>query len=565
MSQQAFEFIKDNPFEINEDEFNRLNDELNVFLRKEEGELVGPPVRQETQDLEVSENNIALNPNLISEDSSVISLFDKTTSKYQVELAKELQREILSPQRQPERVFDRVNDNLNKYLSNLGEEQLEPAIKKIKKDYISGLENMLSTLDLTQFRYDFVNSIANDYFYDVLYDQVLHTLVDKIPEEQIKLETHLTNFEQGFVEKITKKDAFLEALKNNSFDRYFFKSPNCQDQIISQIEQFIDEKDEWGAAVFLSKYINIVANSGIGFSKEHTIQINKLRQRYRKEIFPNILLEFMREYKLECFKELKEKEKELRHINDTQKLDSIYSYSLFSFYPRDFEVFSGAVGDNFSFHQESKYKQIRKIETHFKQRLEDLKQARENQLKRIQHLGPRKQNTIQTTPSTSNSRVKVEVKEQKPKINLEELLKGATYTVNIQKEDRVGKIILAYDTGSNSFHLITNGIKEEGFYFIVNKDPKKFRDFTRIDEFSEIYGMHRNIVMPSEKSKVLGGGAYFTQGNRIHIDYKSGDFGRMNLELVKKCLENSGYELTIMDEKYFNDTPLVNLLDFLNN
>ena len=77
--------------------------------------------------------------------------------------------------------------------------------------------------------------------------------------------------------------------------------------------------------------------------------------------------------------------------------------------------------------------------------------------------------------------------------------------------------------------------------------------------------MHRQIKTPSEKSQILGGGAYFTEGNRIHIDYKSGDFGRMNLELVKKCIENSGYQLTIMDEKYFNETPVISLLGYLNN
>ena len=69
------------------EDFDKLNSELNEFLKVEEGELIGPPIRQQVQDLDLlSENNITSNPNLVDESSSVISLFDKTTKRYQTEL-----------------------------------------------------------------------------------------------------------------------------------------------------------------------------------------------------------------------------------------------------------------------------------------------------------------------------------------------------------------------------------------------------------------------------------------------------------------------------------------------
>ena len=547
------------------EDFDKLNSELNEFLKVEEGELIGPRVRQQTQDLDLlSHNNINSNPNLVDENSSVISIFDKTTNKYQIELAKELQKEIVFPKRQNEWVFNSVNDNLNRYLLKLGEEQLEPVIEKLKEEQILGLENMLSTLDLTPFVCSFVNSIANQYFFDVLYDNVLHSLSEKIPEEQIKLETNLRDFEQGFVEKVTKREVFIEALQESDFGSYFFNSKNCQDQIISIITQFIDEKDVWGAAVFLNKYLEVVRNHGNSFSEENELKLDDLKKRYKKELFPNVLLGISNEYRENYLTQLKKAEKEIRKIQNIQDLSATYFDNLFGFYPRDLETL--CITDNgFNYNYQIRLKPITSVIAHFRERFEDLKQARENQLKRIQLLGPRKQNTIQTSSTTSNARIKVKVEPQKPKINLEELLKGATYTADIEEEDRVGKVILAYDTENNGFHLITRGIKEEGFYFIVNKDPKKFRDFTSTTAFSEVYGMHRQIKTPSEKSQILGGGAYFTEGNRIHIDYKSGDFGRMNLDLVKKFIENSGYQLTIMDEKYFNETPVISLLGYLNN
>lgn len=565
MLQQTFDFIKEDDFKISKEEFDRLTDELNVFLKKDEGELMGPPVRPEVQDLDLtSQNNIVLNSNSVDEDSSIIAMFDKTIDKYTVELEKELKREILFPKRQNEWVFDNLNNGLSRYLSQLGEEQLEPAIEKLKGEYISGLENMLSTLDLKEFNCAFVNSIGNDYFFDVLYDQVLHSLSEKIPEEQIILESELRDFEQGFVEKITKRDVFVDALKESEFHSYFFESKNCQDQMISSIKNFIDEKDAWGAAVFLNKYVNLMSNYGHSFSEEQVLEIENLKKRYKKELFPSVLLGIAKEYSENYLNQFREAEKKIRKIQNLKDLSATYFDNFFGYYPRDLETLCITDDNSYNYDYQIRLKQINGVITYFRQRFEDLKQARENQLKRIHLLGPTKHNATQTINSTSSSRVEIK-KEQKSKINLEELLLGATYTANIQDEDRVGKVILAYDIENNGFHLITNGRKEEGFYFIVNKDIRKFRDFASIDAFSEVYGMHREIKTPSEKSSILGGGAYFTQGKRIHIDYKSGDFGRMNLELVKKCLESSGYQLTIMDDKYFNDTPVIKLLEFLNN
>ena len=173
---------------------------------------------------------------------------------------------------------------------------------------------MLSTLDLTPFVCSFVNSIANQYFFDVLYDNVLHSLSEKIPEEQIKLETNLRDFEQGFVEKVTKREVFIEALQESDFGSYFFNSKNCQDQIISIITQFIDEKDVWGAAVFLNKYLEVVRNHGNSFSEENELKLDDLKKRYKKELFPNVLLGISNEYRENYLTQLKKAEKEIRKI-----------------------------------------------------------------------------------------------------------------------------------------------------------------------------------------------------------------------------------------------------------
>jgi hypothetical protein len=56
-----------------------------------------------------------------------------------------------------------------------------------------------------------------------------------------------------------------------------------------------------------------------------------------------------------------------------------------------------------------------------------------------------------------------------------------------------------------------------------------------------------------DESCVLGGGAYFMESpEKIFVDYKSQNFGKMNKELVTRCLENAGLKVeTFGDDKYF--------------
>ena len=148
-------------------------------------------------------------------------------------------------------------------------------------------------------------------------------------------------------------------------------------------------------------------------------------------------------------------------------------------------------------------------------------------------------------PTLNNSRV-----------NLEYLLNSASYFADIPRNNSVGKLVLTYDKKLNRFYLFTKGISD-GIYFTINKDPKIFRDFTDSDMFHNLFGAHKIIHDHTQDFPILGGGAYFTEGKKIHIDYKSEDFGEMNLEIVRRCIIKAGYTLSILDEKYFNNfTPL---------
>jgi hypothetical protein len=63
---------------------------------------------------------------------------------------------------------------------------------------------------------------------------------------------------------------------------------------------------------------------------------------------------------------------------------------------------------------------------------------------------------------------------------------------------------------------------------------------------------HKHVEKP-EGTIVLGGAAYCVlPDGEIFIDFKSGDFGKINMSLVESCLESTGLKIITIDDKYFS-------------
>jgi hypothetical protein len=116
-----------------------------------------------------------------------------------------------------------------------------------------------------------------------------------------------------------------------------------------------------------------------------------------------------------------------------------------------------------------------------------------------------------------------------------------------------GKCIIYFNSEDSTFYF--NVSEKRGKYIPKEISNKKLESFLTSNFLVENVGYHRNIDSPGQ---VCGGGAYFKMSdNEIFICEESGDFGRMNKEVIKRCLENSGLNMKTIDDKYF-DTRNIN-------
>ncbi len=131
---------------------------------------------------------------------------------------------------------------------------------------------------------------------------------------------------------------------------------------------------------------------------------------------------------------------------------------------------------------------------------------------------------------------------------------GLQEDLELEKGD-CGKCIISFNPRANSFIFNVSRMGD-----ITPRDTSKqgLRKFFK-NGLEHYVGFHKNI---GRDGSVLGGGAYFVKdGQKIFVDYKSGDFGEMNKGVLSKCLEEAGLKLMTLDDNYFDTTPLNEYLE----
>lgn len=129
---------------------------------------------------------------------------------------------------------------------------------------------------------------------------------------------------------------------------------------------------------------------------------------------------------------------------------------------------------------------------------------------------------------------------------------GPTNKLRLERGD-CGKCILYLNYDTRSFCFSVSKMED-----VLPKDTSKegLREFFKKEAFSRYIGAHRQINRP-ENVKIRGGGAYFMLSDKeIFIDYDSGDFGPMNKEVLSRCLKNMELEMTVLNDDYFDKTPI---------
>lgn len=132
---------------------------------------------------------------------------------------------------------------------------------------------------------------------------------------------------------------------------------------------------------------------------------------------------------------------------------------------------------------------------------------------------------------------------------LERIMNELTYDSCDFKVGDIGKIVLFYDYDSNTVKTnisVFDNIK-------IQIPGSALREIFDSGPFIGDYGLHRDINRP-DRSQVLGGGAYHVLSNEeVFVDYESKGFGRMNKDLLQKCLQSKGYILQTLDDIYFDE------------
>jgi hypothetical protein len=229
----------------------------------------------------------------------------------------------------------------------------------------------------------------------------------------------------------------------------------------------------------------------------------------------------------------------IKKENDEDEIHSLFIYDIYSFLDSELVNTLNYCGEDLKIPDD-----IKQLHRGYSQKIEDTYYRKVNSFDRRRRIEELKRSLA--------------VKENNKK--LEGILDDSSFESPEFRETEHGKIILYFVPEESRF--VVGKLSYEPTQFgkqLRESDLESIRDIMRSDSYADNdnLGFHSDIERPDE-SVMLGGAAFYVMpdGVSVHVDFRSYGFGAIHKGLLSKCLDDNGYKLSTLDDKFFdtNDT-----------